>query len=117
MASFCALHNERRILKVPRQFRSCPFACDGTPMMVRGGGIPTWPLAFMPIGRMGPPLRSFAADVHDCIMVQVLGPTGYKVVARIKPRPKAGSPLIVIPTASSGASVLEAVKVPGKGGA
>src|ERR1700733_1672328 len=105
------------MLKVPRQFRSCPFACDGAPMMVRGGGIPTWPLAFMPIGRMGPPLRSFAADahdcimvqvlrlieykvvarIHDCIMVQVLRPTEYKVVARIKPRPKAGSPLIVIP--------------------
>ena len=72
----------------------------------------------MPIGRMGPPLRSFAADAHDCIMVQVLGPTGYKVVARFEPRPKAGSPLIVIPTAPSGAIVLEAVKVrPGKGGA
>ena len=87
-------------------------------MMVRGGGIPTWPLAFMPIGRMGPPLRSFAADAHDCIMVQVLRPTGYKVVARFEPRPKAGSPLIVIPTAPSGAIVLAAVKVrPGKGGA
>ena len=87
-------------------------------MMVRGGGIPTWPLAFMPIGRMGPPLRSFAADAHDCIMVQVLRPTGYKVVARFEPRPKAGSPLIVIPTAPSGAIALAAVKVrPGKGGA
>jgi hypothetical protein len=32
---------------------------------------------------MGPPLRSFAADAHDCIMVRVLGPTGYKVVARL----------------------------------
>jgi len=31
---------------------------------------------------MGPPLRSFAADAHDCIMVRVPGPTGYKVVAR-----------------------------------
>ena len=38
-----------------------------------------------------------------------LGPTGYKVVARL--RPKAGSHLIVIPTAPSGAIVLEAVKV------
>ena len=41
------------------------------------------PLAFVPIGRMGPPLRSFAADAHDCIMVRVFGPTGYKVVARL----------------------------------
>ena len=38
-------------------------------MMVRGGGFPASPLAFMPIGRMGPPLRSFAADAHDCIVV------------------------------------------------
>jgi hypothetical protein len=68
-------------------------------MTVRGGGFPASPLAFMPIGRMGPPLRSFAADAHDCIVVRVLGPTAYKVVARFKPRPKAGSPLIVIPTA------------------
>jgi hypothetical protein len=51
-------------------------------MTVRGGGFPTSPLAFMPIGRMGPPLRSFAADAHDCIVVPVLGPTAYKVVAR-----------------------------------
>src|ERR1700692_3096647 len=36
----------------------------------------------------------------------------------IDPRPKAGSPLIVIPTEPSGAIVLETVKVwPGKGGA
>jgi hypothetical protein len=50
---------------------------------------------------MGPP-PSFAADAHGCIMVRVLGPTEYKVVARlIDPRPKAGSPLIVIPTAPS----------------
>ena len=41
-------------------------------------------------------------------MVQVLRPTGYKVVARFEPRPKAGSPLIVIPTAPSGAIVLAA---------
>ena len=39
LVSFCVLHNEWRMLKLPRQFRSCPFACDGAPMMVRGGGI------------------------------------------------------------------------------
>jgi hypothetical protein len=38
----------------------------------------------MPKGRMGPPLRSFAADAYDCIMVRVLGATGYKVVARLR---------------------------------
>jgi hypothetical protein len=32
---------------------------------------------------MGPPPRSFAADAPDCIMVWVLGPTEYKVVARL----------------------------------
>src|SRR6478609_8468018 len=111
MALVCVRHNERRTLKAPRQFRPCPYACDGTPMTVRGGGNPRRPLAFTPNGRMGPPLRSFAADAHDCIMVQVLRPSGYKVVARFEPRPKAGSPLIVIPTAPSGAIVLAAVKV------
>src|SRR5271168_2424831 len=72
----------------------------------------------MPNGRMGPPLRSFAADAHDCIMVRVLGPTEYKVVARLIRARKRAPPLIVIvQTAPSGAAVLEAVKVwPGKGG-
>src|SRR6266481_1909101 len=70
-------------------------------MTVRGGGIPRRPLALTPNGRMGPPLRSFAADAHDCIMVRVLGPTGYKVVARLNRAPKAGSPLIAIATALS----------------
>jgi hypothetical protein len=40
-------------------------------------------MAVMPRKRMGPPLRSFAADAHGCIMVRVLGPAGYKVVARL----------------------------------
>ena len=92
-------HNERRTLKAPRQFRPCPLVT--TPITVRGGGIPRRPLALTPNGRMGPPLRSFAADAHDCIMVRVLGPTGYKVVARLNRAPKAGSPLIVIATALS----------------
>ncbi len=26
----------------------------------------------------------FAADPHDCIMVRVLGPAGYKMVARLR---------------------------------
>src|SRR5208282_4736823 len=83
------------------------YACDGAPMTVRGGGFPTGPLALMPIGRMGPPLRSFAADAHDCIVVRVLGPTGYKVVARLNRARKRAPPLIVIPTAPSRAIVLE----------
>src|ERR1700682_2138557 len=65
----------------------------------RSPGVFPW--LSMPKGRMGPPLRSFAADAHDCIMVRVLGPTEYKVVARLIRASKAGSPLIVIPTAPS----------------
>ena len=85
-------------------------------MTVRGGGIPRRPLALTPNGRMGPPLRSFAADAHDCIMVRVLGPTGYKVVARLNRAPKAGSPLIVIATAFSVPSCSKPSRVwPGKG--
>jgi hypothetical protein len=58
-----------------------------------------WPS--MPKGRMGPPLRSFAADAHDCIMVRVLGPYRIQGCGATDPRPKAGSPLIVIPIAPS----------------
>jgi hypothetical protein len=59
------------------------------------------PRGFHADWKNGPPLRSFAADAVDCIMVQSLDPTGYKVVARFEPRSKAGSPLIVIPNAPS----------------
>ena len=76
-------------------------------MTVRGGGFPTSPLAFMPIGRMGPPLRSFAADAHDCIVVRVLEPTGYKVVARLNRAPPSNRH----PDRTKRAFVLEAVKV------
>ena len=79
-------------------------------MTVRGGGFPTSPLAFMPIGRMGPPLRSFAADAHDCIVVRVLGPTGYKVVARFH-RARKRAPLNRHPDRTKRAIVLKAVKV------
>ena len=57
-------------------------------MTVRGGGDPIHCMAYHAVTENG----SFAADAHDCIMVQVLRPTGYKVVARFEPRPKAGSP-------------------------
>ena len=66
---------------------------------------------------MGPPLRSFAADAHDCIMVRVLRPTGYKVVARLI-APASGLPSDRHPDRTKRAVVLEAVKVwPGDGGA
>ena len=63
---------------------------------------------------MGPPLRSFAADAYDCIMVWVLGSTGYKVVARLI-APASGLPSDRHPDRTKRAVVLEAVKVwPGK---
>ena len=92
-ASFCGRHNERRILKDTQQFRPGPSTGDGSPMTVRGGGVLTCFLGFQcRKGRMGPPLRSFAADAHDCIMVRALGPTGYKAVARLI-APAGGLPL------------------------
>lgn len=66
---------------------------------------------------MGPPLRSFATDAHDCIMVRVLGPAGYKVVARLI-APASGLPSDRHPDRTKRAVVLKAVKVwSGNGGA
>jgi hypothetical protein len=74
-------------------------------------------MAVMPRGRMGPPLRSFAADAHGCIMVRVHGPTEYKVVARFI-APASGLPSDRHPDRIKRAVVLGAVKVwPGKDGA
>ena len=64
-------------------------------MTVRGGGRPTMVRGCnTPQGRMGPLPRSFAADAHDCIMVQALiEPTGYKCAAGFFiPLQKARSP-------------------------
>ena len=75
-------------------------------------------MAFMPLCRMGPPPRSFAADAEDCIMVRVIGPTEYKVAARLFVRHKRAPLDIVIPTHNERAAVLGAVKVwPGIAGA
>ena len=60
---------------------------------------------------MGLLLRSFATDAHDCIMVRVVGPTEYKVAARLIRARQRAPPLIVIPTVPNGAVVLGAVKV------
>src|SRR5262249_9751001 len=46
----------------------------GSPMTVRGGGVPHLRMAVMPSHRKGPPPRSFAADAHHCIMVRASGP-------------------------------------------
>jgi hypothetical protein len=69
-------------------------------------------MAAMPKGRMGPPLRSFATDAQDCIMVRVSWPTEYKVVVRRTSRRERRAPLdSVIATTNQHASVLEAVKM------
>ena len=60
---------------------------------------------------MGPPPRSFAADAHDCIMVRVLGPTEYKVVARLIRATESGLPSDRHPDRIERAVVLGAVKV------
>src|SRR5580693_8662630 len=67
-------------------------------------------MAFVPRKRMGPPPRSFAADAHDCIMVQVLGPTEYKVVARLIRAPARGLPSDRHSDRTERAAVLGAVK-------
>src|SRR3954470_13276371 len=41
-------------------------------MTIRGGGAPSGSMALKPLWRMDPPLRSFAADAHYCIMVWIL---------------------------------------------
>ncbi len=41
-------------------------------MTIQGGGAPRGSMALKPLWRMDPPLRSFAADAHDCIMVWIL---------------------------------------------
>ncbi len=51
----------------------------------------------MPLQRMGPPPRSFAADAHHCIMVRVSGPPNTRMWHELV-APHAGSPPIVIPT-------------------
>src|ERR1041385_2195542 len=60
-------------LKAPKKTRfrwvdSCRLAA----MTIRGGGDPNARMALRPTCRMGPPLRSSAADAHYCIMVQIL---------------------------------------------
>jgi len=64
----------------------------------------------MPVLRMGPPPRSFAADAHHCIMVWVLAPTAYKDVARMFVHKTAGSPRRRPPDHTKRAGVLGAVK-------
>src|SRR5262245_11477821 len=95
---------------IPDGFGPCPHARDGSPMTVRGGGVPGMSVAFMPDNRMGPPLRSFAADAHHCIMVRVSDPPNRRMWHECSCTTR-GLPLdFVIPTTAKCAAVLEAVK-------
>jgi hypothetical protein len=52
-------------------------------MTVRGGGDPMDSMAYHAVTENGSAASELRTDAHDCIMVRVLGPTGYKVVARL----------------------------------
>ena len=54
-------HNERRSLKDTQQFRPGPSTGDGSPMTVRGGGVPTCFLGFQ--CRKGEWVRRFGASL------------------------------------------------------
>src|SRR3954466_16076701 len=61
-------------------------------MTIRGGGHPKQAMVSTPLSRMGPPLRSFAADAHDCIMVRPPVDRPNTRLWRDDPRPMASSP-------------------------
>jgi len=87
-------------------------------MTVRGGGVPGMSMAFMPDNRMGPPLRSLAADAHHCIMVRGFSPHRIEGCGAISSYTILRAPLdFVIPTRAKCAVVLEAVKDGTFGGA
>jgi hypothetical protein len=50
-------------------------------MTVRGGGDPVDSMAYHAVTENGSAASELRTDAHDCIMVRVLGPTEYKVVA------------------------------------
>src|SRR5882762_8122808 len=49
-------------------------------------------MAYKPLGRMGPPPRSFAAEAHDCIMVPVHTDRPNTSLWRDSPRPHSELP-------------------------
>ena len=56
------------------------------------------------------PLRSFATDAQDCIMVRVSRPTAYKVAVRLISRCERRAPLTSSSRPADSAIVLGAVK-------
>ena len=96
-------HNDGGSLQAtPISFLPVSALCDGSPMTVRGGGVPAGSMALMPTDRMGPPPRSFAADAHHCIMVRVVRHPPNTSMWRDPRAHQAGSPRYsVIPTIPS----------------
>jgi len=110
-AWFCVPHTEGRLAQQQLTLSACPHAPDGSPMTVRGGGVPYLLTHGFNAVRMGPPPRSFRCDAHHCIMVRVAAPTAYKDVARMFVHPHAGLPSDVrYPDQSNCAVVLGTVK-------
>src|SRR4249920_993722 len=68
-------------------------------------------MAFMPLCRMVPPPRSFAADAQDCIMVRVIATHRIQGCGTIVRAPQASSPRHRHPDHNERAAVLGAVKV------
>ena len=52
----------------------CPHACDGSPMTVRGGGVPLTPHGSTAGKKNGSAASELAADAYPCIMVWVFDP-------------------------------------------
>jgi hypothetical protein len=82
MASFCVPHNDQEDVEGTQQFWPSLSTRDGSPMTVRGGGDPVDSMAYHAVTENGSAASELRTDAHDCIMVRVLGPTEYKVVAR-----------------------------------
>src|SRR5262249_16648161 len=80
-------------------------------MTVRGGGVPHQPWLQMPVLRMGPPPRSYAADAQQCIMGSgSLDPHRIQGCGTILSCAIRGLPSYRHPDHSKRASVLGAVK-------
>src|ERR1700687_2195009 len=81
------------------------------PMTIRGGGDPNPRMAFRPPCRMGPPLRSSAADANYCIMVQI--PRIYRIqVCGAMLRAQLASPPQIVPNSETQHHTREQSEVP-----
>ena len=72
---FCVQPTEGRLaqhhLTVSAPVRT---TCDGSPMTVRGGGVPHVRMASIAVVQNGSAASELRCDAHHCIMVRVSGP-------------------------------------------